>query len=81
MQTITIRINNSKALKILKSLEEVNLITLIDGLFKKGSKKQLLTLKPKRTSKSESFTSLSGIWEDRDDITIESLRAKAWPTR
>lgn len=35
-------------------------------------------LMPRRSSKKKLFEKLCGLWEDRPDLTIESIRAKAW---
>jgi len=36
------------------------------------------TTKKRFASKKELFNKLSGLWEDRKDLTIENIRSKAW---
>jgi hypothetical protein len=79
MRTFTVQLKTNKALEILYSLEEVDLIKILDEL-KPSSKtlQKLSKIKPKRKSKKESFFDVAGIWKDKE-ITIEEIRSKAWP--
>ncbi len=37
-----------------------------------------IKLMPRKNNKEKLFEKLCGLWEDRADLTIESIRAKAW---
>ena len=77
MQRITVQLKSIKALQLLRDLEEINIIKLIGvDLNGKSKKSQLLSLKPKRKAKNETFLSLAGIWEERN-ITLKQIREKA----
>ena len=80
MLTRTIEIRDNKALKLLKSLESIDFIKFKDSNIDEDRTKFLLGLKPKNNSKGDRFDDLKGIWKDRD-ITLEQIRAKAWPQR
>jgi len=41
MQTLTIKVNNARALKLIEDLEALNLIEVVKSAAKKGSKKKL----------------------------------------
>lgn len=78
MATLLIELKDDKALKILESLKEINLISFshqANAIYEK-----LLQLKPKNLSENESFFELKGLWKDRN-ITLEQIRDKAWPKR
>lgn len=67
MQIISIEILSPQSLKLLRELEEMQLIRLITGSINKATK-------PKKES---GFFLSAGIWENRD-ISGEELRNKAW---
>ncbi len=75
--TRTIHIKNNKALEILKSLENIDFIEFID---KESEMTQIKKIKKRDKKDDEDFFGLAGIWKDRD-ITIESIREKAWKRR
>lgn len=79
MKPIYIKIKNSKAIPILQSLKDTNLIDFADEN-ENVAIKELLKFKPRNNSKNESFFDLAGIWQNRD-INLEQLRNKAWPKR
>ncbi len=81
MRTFTVQLKTNKALQILYSLEEVDLIKILDEL-KTSSKtlEKLSNIKPKRKSKKESFLNAAGMWEDKV-ISLDKIREKAWPKR
>jgi hypothetical protein len=67
MQIISVEILIPRSLKLLRELEELQLIRLITGSVNKAEK-------PKKES---GFFLSAGIWKDRD-ISGEDLRNKAW---
>jgi hypothetical protein len=75
MEQIVIQINDKKKaqalMNFLKALDFIENITASD----------LSALKPKsKTASEQDFFSMAGVWADRD-VTLESIRKKAWPSR
>ena len=79
MTSLVIQIKDNKAIKILQSLKDIELISFIEKN-EIDLKQELLKLKPKNLSKGESIFDLAGIWKDRN-INISEIREKAWPKR
>jgi Mg/Co/Ni transporter MgtE len=79
MNSIVIQIKDNKAIKILQSLRDINLIDFFEDK-ENQIKNELLKLKVKNNSENESIFDLAGIWKDRD-TNIDELRKKAWPKR
>lgn len=77
MLTKTIEIRDNKALQLLKSLESINFIKVMESNASDDKATFLLGLKPKNSSIGDTFSDLKGIWKDRD-ISLEQLRDKAW---
>lgn len=71
-----INIKNEKAMVVLRSLEKIDFIEFVDKL----KVNNLLSLKPRNTSKTDSFMDLKGVWRNRD-INLVQIREKAWPQR
>ena len=71
-----INIKNEKAMVVLRSLEKIDFIEFVDKL----QVNNLLSLKPRNTSKTYSFMDLKGVWRNRD-INLVQIREKAWPQR
>ena len=76
MTTKLINIKDAKAMEVLRSLENIDFIEFVDKL----QVNSLLNLRPKNTSKTNSFMDLKGVWKNRD-INLVQIRAKAWPQR
>lgn len=81
MRTFTVQLKTNKALQILYSLEDVDLIKILDEL-KTSSKtfQKLSKNKPKSKSKKDSFLDAAGMWKNKT-ISIDKIREKAWPKR
>ena len=77
---VLVEVKNDKVMNLLQNLEENNLLKLLDDKKDVTPKNGISKLKPKRKSKTESFFDLKGIWKN-SDVTLESIRAKAWPKR
>lgn len=77
MQKALVIITNLKALHFLRLLEEIKLIKFVK-IF--SSKPYAAAKNVKEKGKRDSFFELKGIWQDRN-ISIESIREKAWPKR
>lgn len=79
MTSIVIQIKDNRAIKILQSLKDTDLISFVDEN-ENNIHQELSDLKPKNALKDESIFDLTGIWKDRD-ISITQIREKAWPKR
>ena len=76
MTTKLINIKDDKALEVLRSLENIDFIEFVDKL----QRNNLVSLKPRNTTKTDSFLDLKGVWKNRD-ISLAKIRGKAWPQR
>lgn len=76
MTTKLINIKDDKALEVLRSLENIDFIEFVDKL----QRNNLINLKPRNTTKTDSFLDLKGVWKNRD-ISLAKIREKAWPQR
>ena len=75
MEQIVIQTNDKKKaqalMNFLKALDFIENVTA----------SELSTAKSKsKTASEQDFFSMAGLWADRD-VTLESIRKKAWPTR
>lgn len=71
METVTIKIRNKrKFTKFMEFVKDLDYVEIVSD--KKPSS-------PKKSVGMDIFD-LEGLWKDRD-ITIEDIRAKAWPKR
>lgn len=70
--SITINIKNKKALRILKSLEDINFIE-VEGKYPTKTTGK----KDEHQSGKNNFFQLNGIWKNRD-VDIDIIRNKAW---
>lgn len=74
MEQITIQVKNKQKaqalINFLKAMDFIEDVTASD----------LSTLKPKARINNKEFFALAGLWAGRD-VTLDSIRQKAWPTR
>ncbi len=74
MEQITIQVKNKQKaqalINFLKAMDFIEDVTASD----------LSTLKPKARVNNKEFFALAGLWAGRD-VTLDSIRQKAWPTR
>jgi hypothetical protein len=74
MEQITIQVKNKQKaqalINFLKAMDFIEDVTVSD----------LSTLKPKARVNNKKFFALAGLWAGRD-VTLDSIRQKAWPTR
>jgi len=74
MEQITIQVKNKQKaqalINFLKAMDFIEDVTASD----------LSTLKPKAKINDKEFFALAGLWAGRD-VTLDSIRQKAWPTR
>jgi hypothetical protein len=74
MEQITIQVKNKQKaqalINFLKAMDIIEDVTASD----------LSALKPKAKIKDKEFFALAGLWAGRD-VTLDSIRQKAWPTR
>lgn len=74
MEQITIQVKNKQKaqalINFLKAMDIIEDVTAGD----------LSTLKPKAKINDKEFFALAGLWAGRD-VTLDSIRQKAWPTR
>lgn len=77
MEQITILIrDHQKARSLLDLLQSLDFVSILDIEDVEPSTPEL----EGGASREEEFFSAAGIWKDRE-ITVESLRAEAWPRR
>jgi hypothetical protein len=74
MEQIIIQVKNKQKaqalINFLKAMDFIEDVTASD----------LSTLKPKARVNNKEFFALAGLWAGRD-VTLDSIRQKAWPTR
>jgi len=76
MEQITLLVpNRDKAHLLIELLHSLDFISDIEMVTRDTNGKVL-----EETTASDDFFALAGLWSERD-ISIESLRAKAWPGR
>ena len=74
MKQVTLNVADNKLQTFLTFIEDLNYIEVVEA-------SDTSTKPPaEETSHPDDFMSLAGMWEDRD-ISVEELRAKAWPSR
>jgi hypothetical protein len=75
MEQITILVRDEgKARSLMDLLRSLDFVSILDIENVEPSTKEL----EEEASREEEFFAAAGIWKDRD-ITVESLRAAAWP--
>ena len=74
MEQITIQVKNKQKaqalIEFLKAMDFIEDVTASD----------LSAFKPKSRTSDKDFFALAGLWAGRD-VTLDSIRQKAWPTR
>jgi len=76
---ITIQ-ENQAGLSFIEFAKNLNFIINIEPIKQKKSTKTISEKDIPLPKKTGDFTELFGLWND-NDITIEQIRAKAWPVR
>jgi len=74
MEQITIQVKNKQKARAL-----INFLKAMD-IIEDVTASDLSTLKPKAKINDKEFFALAGLWAGRD-VTLDSIRQKAWPTR
>ena len=73
MEQITIQVKNKKKAQAL-----INFLKAMDFI-EEVTASELSTLKPKAKINNKEFFALAELWTGRD-VTLDSIRQKAWPT-